>query len=303
MERIAYLGLGIMGSGMAKNLLKAGYPVTVWNRSPESCKPLVEQGATQGETPAKAVEKADVIMYSLANDNAVEEVVFGLDGILSNVRSGQIAIDMSTVHPDTSRREAAAFAQKHVEFLDAPVFGSKNESAAGGLWIVVGGKQNVFEQVKPILEPLSETIHYLGDTGKGASMKLIGNSIVATQIEALGEAMILATKAGLNPKDVLDVLHVVDFRSPIFDSMGKMLVNRDFTPSFALKHMLKDANLIARFAQDLNSPTPAAAIVRETLKAAVNQGWGEENASALIKALELEAGVTVEPSAKPSQSN
>ena len=124
-------------------------------------------------------------------------------------------------------------------------------------------------------------------------MKLVGNSIVATQIEALGEAMILATKAGLNPKDVLDVLQVVDFRSPLFDGIGKMLVNRDFTPSFALKHMLKDANLIARFAQDLNSPTPAAVTVRETLKVAVNQGWGEENASALIKALELEGGVTV----------
>lgn len=287
-----------MGSGMATNLLKAGYHVTVWNRNPESCKPLVEQGATQAQTPAQSVENAEVIVYCLANDNAVEEVVFGQDGILSNVRSHQIAIDMSTVHPDTSRREAAAYAQKDVEFLDAPVFGSKNESAAGGLWIVVGGKRDVFERVKPILEPLSETIHYLGDTGKGAAMKLIGNSIVATQIEALGEAMVLATKAGLNPKDVLDVLHVVDFRSPIFDGMGKTLVNRDFTPSFALKHMLKDANLIARFAQDLNSPMPAAALVRETIKAAVNQGWGEENASALIKALELEAGVTVESSKK-----
>ena len=283
-----------MGSGMATNLLKAGFHVTVWNRNPESCKPLVEQGATQAQTPAQAVENAEAIAYCLANDNAVEEVVFGQDGILSNVRSHQIAIDMSTVHPDTSRREAAAYAQKDVEFLDAPVFGSKNESASGGLWIVVGGKQDVFERVKPILEPLSETIHYLGDTGKGAAMKLIGNSIVATQIEALGEAMVLATKAGLNPKDVLDVLHVVDFRSPIFDGMGKTLVNRDFTPSFALKHMLKDANLIARFAQDLNSPMPAAALVRETIKAAVNQGWGEENASALIKALELDAGVTVE---------
>ncbi|MDF5731784.1 MAG: NAD(P)-dependent oxidoreductase [Rhizonema sp. PD38] len=294
MKRIAYLGLGIMGSGMATNLLKAGCQVTVWNRSPESCKPLVEKGATQAQTPAQAVENAEIIMYCLANDNVVEEVVFGQDGILANVRSGQIAIDMSTVHPDTSRREAAAYAEKQVEFLDAPVFGSKNESENGGLWIVVGGKRDVFEQVKPILEPLSETTHYLGDSGKGASMKLIGNSIVATQIEALGEAMILATKAGLNPKDVLDVLHVVDFRSPIFDGIGKTLVERDFTPSFALKHMLKDANLIARLAQDLNSPTPAAALVRETIKTAVNQGWGEENASALIKALELEAGVTVE---------
>ncbi|MEH2378526.1 MAG: NAD(P)-dependent oxidoreductase [Nostoc sp.] len=294
MERIAYLGLGIMGSGMATNLLKAGYDVTVWNRNPESCKPLIEQGATQAQTPAQAVENAEVIIYSLADDRAVEDVVFGQDGILSKVRSGQIAIDTSTVHPDTSRKEAAAYAEKDVEFLDAPVFGSKNESASGGLWFVVGGKRDVFERVKPILSPLSETLHYLGDTGKGTAMKLVGNSLVATQIEALGEAMVLATKAGLNPKDVLDVLHVVDFRSPIFDGVGKMLVNRDFTPSFALKHMLKDANLIARFAQDLNSPTPAAAMVRETLKVAVNQGWGEENASALIKALELEAGVTVE---------
>ncbi|MBO3458634.1 NAD(P)-dependent oxidoreductase [Aetokthonos hydrillicola Thurmond2011] len=294
MERIAYLGLGIMGSGMATNLLKAGYSVTVWNRSPEAGKTLVEQGATQAQTPAQAVKDVDVIMYCLANDQAVEEVVFGQDGIISNVRANQIAINMSTVHPDTSRREATAYAQKQVEFLDAPVFGSKNESAAGGLWIVVGGKQEVFERVKSILEPISETIHYMGEAGKGATMKLIGNSIVATQIEALGEAMTLAKKAGLNPKDVLDVLHVVDFRSPIFDGIGKMLINRDFTPSFALKHMLKDANLIARLAQDFNSPTPAAASVRETIKAAVNQGWGDENASALIKALELEAGVTVE---------
>jgi len=293
MERIAYLGLGIMGSGMATNLLKAGYPVTVWNRSPESCKPLVEQGATQAQTPAQAVQNADVIIYCLSNEQAIEDVVFGQDGILSNVQSGQIAIDTSTVHPDTSHREATAYAKKNVEFLDAPVFGSKNEAISGGLWLVVGGKQEVFERVKPILQTFSASAHYLGDTGKGASMKLIGNSIVATQIAALGEAMVLATKAGLNPKDVLDVLHLVDFRSPLFDGVGKTLINRDFTTSFALKHLLKDANLIARLAQDLNSPMPAAAMVRETIKAAVNQGWGEENATAFIKALELEAGTIV----------
>lgn len=293
MEKIAYLGLGIMGSGMAQNLLKAGYSVTVWNRSPEACKPLTEKGADQADTPAQAATNADVVMYSLSNDTAIEAVVFGKDGVLSGVHSGQIALNMSTVHPDTSHREAAAYADKGVEFLDAPVFGSKNEAAAGGLWIVVGGKPEVFEQVKPILEPLSDTIHYMGETGKGAAMKLVGNSLVASQIEALGEAMILATKAGLNPQDVLNVLHVVDFRSPIFDSMGGALVKRDFSTSFALKWMLKDANLIARFAQDLNSPVPAAAVVRETIKAAVNQGWGEENASALIKALELQARATV----------
>ncbi len=285
-----------MGSGMAANLLKSGHPLTVWNRSPEAGKSLVEQGAIQAETPAQAVQDAEIILYCLANDQVVEEVVFGQDGILSNARSRQIAIDQSTVHPHTSQRQAAAYAEKQVEFLDAPVFGSKNESAAGGLWIVVGGKREVFERVQPVLKSMSETLHYMGETGKGTSMKLIENSIVATQIEALGEALVLASKAGLNPKDVLDVLHVVDFRSPIFDGMGKTLIDLDFTPSFALKHMLKDANLIAKFAQDLNAPTPAAVAVRETIKAAVNQGWGEENASAFIKMLELEAGITIAPS-------
>jgi 3-hydroxyisobutyrate dehydrogenase-like beta-hydroxyacid dehydrogenase len=124
-------------------------------------------------------------------------------------------------------------------------------------------------------------------------MKLVGNLVVAAQLEALGEAMTLAVKAGLSPRDVLGVLHVTDFKSPIFDGVGAALMDRNFDTSFALKHLLKDANLIARFAQDLNVPVPAAAATREVIKAAVNQGWGEENASALIKLLELQAGVEV----------
>ncbi len=293
MEKIAYLGLGIMGQGMAGNLLKAGYPVTVWNRTPDRCTPLVARGAKQAATPAQAVREADVIMYCFSDDAAVEAVVFGEDGILAGVRAGQIALDMTTLHPDTSRREAAAYAEKGVEFLDAPVFGSKNEAATGGLWIVVGGKKEVFEAVLPILKPLSETTHYMGGTAMGASMKLVGNLVVAAQLEALGEAMILATKAGLNPQDVLGVLHVTDFKSPIFDGVGAALIERDFSTHFALKLMLKDANLIARFAQDLNVPVPAAAAIREVIKGAVNKGWGGLNASAFIQNLEEQAGVLV----------
>lgn len=293
MKHIAYLGLGIMGRGMAANLLKAGYPITVWNRNPDRCNALVDQGAKAAATPAEAIAQADIILYCLSDDDAVNTVVFGPDGILSNVQAGQIAVDLSTVHPQTSRREAAAYAEKQVEFLDAPVFGSKNESAAGGLWIVVGGKPDVLEQVRPILEQLSDSIHYMGDTGKGASMKLVGNLIVSAQIEALSESLVLASKAGLNIQEVLNVLDVVDFRSPLFNSMGSAAIQRDFSPFFALKWMLKDANLIAQFAQDLNTPIPGAAVVRENLKAAVNQGLGDENASALIKLIEMQANVTV----------
>jgi 3-hydroxyisobutyrate dehydrogenase-like beta-hydroxyacid dehydrogenase len=145
----------------------------------------------------------------------------------------------------------------------------------------------------PILEVLSETTHYMGDTAQGASMKLVGNLVVAFQLEALGEAMILATKAGLNPRDVLGVLHVTDFKSPIFDGVGNALVERNFDTFFALNLMLKDANLISRFAQDLRSPTPAMAVIREMIKGGVNRGWGDENASAFIKNLEEQAGVEV----------
>jgi len=293
MKKIAYLGLGIMGRGMAGNLLKAGYPVTVWNRTAERCGALVEQGAEQADTPALAAADADVIMYCLSDDSAVEDLVFGDGDLLSGVEEGQIVIDMTSVHPDTSRLEAAAYAEKGVQFLDAPVFGSKNEAAGGGLWIVVGGKKELFEEVKPILEVLSETTHYMGGTAQGASMKLVGNLVVASQLEALGEAMILATKAGLDPQDVLGVLHVTDFKSPIFDGVGGALIERDFSTHFALKLMLKDANLIARLAEDLNAPIPAMAATREVIKGAVNKGWGELNASALIQNLEDQAGVQV----------
>ena len=293
MQKITYLGLGIMGRGMVSNLLKAGYQVTVWNRSADRVTPLVALGATPAPTAAQAVQDADVILYCLSDDKAVEELVWGPEGVLAGVRPGQIAIDMTTVHPDTSRKEYAAYAERGVEFLDAPVFGSKGEAANAGLWIVAGGKREVFDAARPILEKLSETTHYMGENGQGSSMKLVGNLVVAFQLEALGEAMILATKAGLNPHDVLEVLHVTDFKSPIFDGVGGALVQRNFDTSFALKLMLKDANLIARFAEDLKSPIPALAVIRENIKAGVNKGWGEENASAFIKQLEDAAGVQV----------
>jgi 3-hydroxyisobutyrate dehydrogenase-like beta-hydroxyacid dehydrogenase len=294
MKKIAYLGMGTMGRGMASNLIKAGHVVTVWNRSAERCADLVARGAKQASTPAEAAAGAELVMYCLSDDAAVEDLVWGAGDLLSAVQAGQIVVDMTTLHPSVSRKEAAAFAAKGARFLDAPVFGSKNEAANAGLWIVVGGDKALYEEVKPILEVLSETTHYMGENGQGTSMKLVGNLCVAAEIQALGEAMILATKAGLDPIDVLGVLHVTDFKTPIFDGVGNALINRDFETHFALKLMLKDANLIARFAQDLNVPTPAAAAIRENIKAAVNKGWGEQNASAMIRNLEDQAGVIVQ---------
>src|SRR5438552_14962339 len=145
-NKISYLGLGTMGSGMASNLLKAGYQLTVWNRSSEKCEPFARKGVRVADTPADAVRGAELVVYSLSNDQAVEEVVFGAKGILSGISEGQIAMDMSTVLPAMSLREQETYAKRSVDFLDAPVFGSKNESANAKLWIMAAGNKAIFEK-------------------------------------------------------------------------------------------------------------------------------------------------------------
>jgi 3-hydroxyisobutyrate dehydrogenase-like beta-hydroxyacid dehydrogenase len=292
-KTIAYLGLGTMGGGMASNLLKAGYELTVWNRSAEKCKPFARKGVRVANTPADAVRDVDLVMYVLSNDQAVEEVIFGAKGILRGVKEGQIAIDLSTVLPATSLREQEAYAKRGVDFLDAPVFGSKQESAKAKLWIMAAGNKETFEKVKPVLEHLGQTVHYFGKNGNATAMKLVGNLIVALELEALSEGLILAQKAGLDLNSVMEVVKVADFRSPLLVGIGQNILKRDFSTSFALELMFKDAGLIEKFADGLKSPIPALRVAEKNLESAVALGLGEENASALIKALEKEAGIEV----------
>ena len=292
-KKISYLGLGTMGSGMVSNLLKAGYELTVWNRSVERNKPFARKGARVADTPANAVRDVDLVMYSLSNDQAVEEVVFGANGILSGINAGQIVMDMSTVLRATSLREQEAYSKRGADFLDAPVFGSKKEAADAKLWIMAAGKRDAFKKVKPVLQHLGQTIHYFGKNGNAAAMKLVGNLIVALEMEALAEGLVLAQKAGLDLSTVMEVVKVADFRSPLLVSNGRNILKRDFSTSFALKLMLKDAGLIEKFAGSLQSPIPALRVVQKNLESAVALGFGKENASAVIKALEKEAGVEV----------
>ncbi len=292
-KTISYLGLGTMGSGMAFNLLKAGYELTVWNRSAEKCKPFARKGARVADTPADAARDVDLVIYMLSNDQAVEEVVFGAKGILSGIKEGQVAMDMSTVLPAMSSREQEAYAKRGVDFLDAPVFGSKQEAAEAKLWIMAAGNKAIFEKVKPVLAKLGQTVHYFGKNGNAAAMKLVGNLMVALELEALAEGLVLAQKAGLDLNTVMEVVKVADFRSPLLVSNGQNIVKRDFSTSFALKLMLKDAGLIEKFGESLESPIPALRVVEKNLASAVDLGFGTENASALIKALEKQAGVEV----------
>lgn len=291
--QVGFIGLGVMGRGMVRNLLAHGFAVTVWNRSPERTVEAQQAGATVAESRAALMAQSDVVMYCLSDDSAVEAVVFGDDGLAQRARPGQTLIDLSTIAPETTMREARAYVERGADFLDAPVFGSRNEAAAGGLWVVVGGDTAVLDRVRPLLNAISETVHHLGPNGAGASTKLVGNLVVAAQLEALGEALVLAKKAGLPLTAVLEVFAVTDFRSPIFDGVGAAVLSDDYSPNFALELMRKDARLVAAFADSLGAPIPSSTATRGTIERAVDAGFGAENASALIKVLAHDAGVSL----------
>ena len=291
MTKIAYLGMGTMGSGMAANLAKAGHEVSAWNRTPKTSPVLQDAGLRVTTDLASALAGAEVVMYCLSDDAAVDDLVFGSHNLLEQVPAGAVIIDFSTIDPETSNRERAAFEAKGHAFLDAPVFGTKGEAEGAGLWIVVGGPKNVFDSALPLFQAISETVHYMGEGGKGTSMKLVGNLLVASQLQALGEALTLAKKAGLNLADVQEVLDVADFRTPIYYGVGRGAQAGDYTVNFALKLMLKDAKLIQDFAGRLGSPVPTAATAQKYIEESIKDGHGDLNASALILAIAKEAGV------------
>lgn len=293
MTSIGFLGLGTMGRGMVANLQRAGHDVTVWNRTPDVVAREAPT-ATPAARIADAVTGRDVVLICLSNDDAVRHVVLGDDGVLAHAAPSTVVVDMSTISPTLSDEEAAAAAARGVPFLDAPVFGSKGEAAAGGLWVVAGGDAQTLEEVRPVLEAVAETIHHMGPHGSGARMKLVGNLIVAAQLNVLGEALTLAKSAGLDLHAVLGVLHVTDFRSPIFDGVGAAVLAGDYSPSFALDLMVKDAHLIEAFAAQVACPLPGLAPVLDNLRQAKDAGYGALNASALIKVIAARGDVTLE---------
>lgn len=287
---VAVLGLGTMGSGIAENVGAAGHRLTVWNRSAGP----TPAGARRAATIAEAVADQDVVLVCVADDAAARAVVLGDDGALAHAGGDTVVVDMSTISPGLSDEEHARAAAAGVPFLDAPVFGSRGEAAAGGLWVVVGGDAAVLDRVRPVLDAVSATVHHLGRAGSGTRMKLVGNLLVAAQLQSLGEALGLAAAAGLDLDRVLDVVDVTDFRTPIYSGVGRAVLEGDYTPAFALRLMRKDAGLIQELADAVGAPVPGVAVATETLDAALDAGFGDLNASAMVRVLAHRAGVALE---------
>lgn len=293
MAKVSFIGLGIMGSGMVINLVKAGHDVTVWNRTDSKYKEIVKVGAKTVTDPTQLLAGADFLMYCLADDAAVDAVFLKGPSLASKVEKGTIVIDLSTIDPETSATERKIYEDHGIAFLDAPVFGTKGEARDGGLWIVIGGAEDVYKKSLPVLEPISETLHYMGVGGNGTKMKLVGNLLVASQIVSIGEALTLAKKAGLDLTKVLEVAAVADFKTPIYAGIGAGVIKDDYEVNFPLKLMLKDARLIQAFANRLDSPVSIAVTTEELAKEGVDAGMGELNASAIVKVISNRAGVNL----------
>lgn len=291
MARVSFIGLGIMGSGMVSNLVKAGHEVRVWNRTASKLQEIEKVGAKPVTDPADLVDDVDFFMYCLADDAAIKDVIIDGLKLAEKIKPGTIAIDLSTIDPETSAGERGIYEKNGVQFLDAPVFGTKGEARDGGLWIVIGGSEETYKKSLPVLEPISETTHFMGSGGNGTKMKLVGNLLVASQLVSIGEALTLAKSAGLDLRKVLEVAAVADFKTPIYAGVGAGVIEGDYEVNFPLKLMLKDARLIQAFAKRFNAPASSAVVTEDLAKQGVAEGLGELNASAIVKVMADRVGV------------
>ena len=286
MERIGFLGLGIMGRGMAMNLAKAGHPLTVWNRTRSKAGEFAAMGASVADTPRQAAEGGDVIIMMLSDPAAVEEVAYGPDGVTTGLREGAVLMDCSTVDPATSQRLAEAAGERGARFLDSPVAGSKKAAEEGELILMVGGDEQTLANARPILEKLSKKIIHAGGAGMGAYLKLCFNLVVSHMTTALSETLVLGAKAGLDPALILDTINSGVIGSKFYEWKGSCILDRDFTTNFSLKLMHKDLNLMMSAAYGLGIPLPVTASVKELFGTAKSCCNPEEDFCSVIRALE-----------------
>jgi 2-hydroxy-3-oxopropionate reductase len=291
-ETIGFIGLGIMGRPMAKNLRKAGFPLIVHNRSRAAVEDLVQSGAKAAPSPREVAAQSDVLITVLPNSPDVEAVALGKDGIIEGARRGLIYIDMSTISPIVSQKVGQALAQRGVRMLDAPVSGGEKGAIDGALSIMVGGEASVFEGVRPIFEAMGKTITLLGPLGFGGFTKLANQIIVALNLTALGEALTLARKAGLDRELTLKALAGGLAGSRCLDQKTPNYVSGTYNPGFKIDLHFKDLGLIMESARALGVPLPTTAVVQELFSALRVKGRGGLDHSGVITVLEELAGIS-----------
>lgn len=285
MTHVAFLGLGVMGSGMAPRLINAGFDLTVWNRSADRAEPLGQRGAAIAGSPREAAERADVIIGMVADDNASRAIWTGERGALAGVKPGALAIECSTLSPEWVLELARLAKARQCAFIDAPVTGSKPHAASGEVLFLVGGDAADVERAKPVLRPMSRDVVHLGPVASGARMKLVNNFMSAVQTVALGEALAFAECCGLDPAAAMNIVMNGAPGSPLVKTVGARMMARDYGVNFCLKLMRKDLAYAIAEARRCGVPLRTAATAADLFDAAIADGRGDADFAAVAESI------------------
>lgn len=264
---VGFVGLGLMGRPMALNVVKAGYPLVVWNRTASRAEDLVAAGARLAASPRELAAAADVVVTIVSDPPAVEGVLFGDDGLLAGLKKGATLVDSSTISPALAKRSAAACAERGVAYLDAPVTGGTWGAEKGELVFLVGGDAAVLESARPVLDTMGKRFFHLGPHGAGQTVKVAMNLLFALEVGAFSEAMSIVVGAGLPPSRLVEVMQASMGRAPVLDIKAPLMIEERYAPSFPLRLMHKDLGLAIDLANQLGVPVPTAAASREVYSA------------------------------------
>ncbi len=292
--KVGIVGVGAMGSRMALNIMRKDFELTAFDISKHALDEIVEAGAKEARSPKEVAEKSDVVITSLPNTQAVEEVILGSMGILEGIKARSTLIETSTLLPTTVRTIAGAVQSKNSEFVEAPVSGGPWKAAEGTLTIIVGAKESNFQKVLPVLNAIGTNIFHVGDVGTANTVKLVNNLMSLANTAAMIEAFVLGVKAGVDPKTIFDVVKVSTGKSQAVEfKLPNFIAKRDFKARFSIDLACKDLDLIEKLAKDNGVPVFLTSIVRQLFELAKAKGLGPQDQTALIKILEEAASVEV----------
>jgi 3-hydroxyisobutyrate dehydrogenase-like beta-hydroxyacid dehydrogenase len=290
-ERVGFLGLGIMGSRMAANVARAGFPLTVWTHTAGKAERwAAEHGATAAADPAAVAAESDIVISMVVDGAQVASLLLGERGVIEAARPGLLAVDMSTIAPPDARRIGAALGERGVEMLDAPVTGSSPRAEEGSLTIMAGGPEDQFARAQPLLSAMGRLILHVGVLGQGQMLKLINNALAAANAAAVAEALLLASATGIDLDAFQQIVASGSGASTQLQMKAEPMRTHDYTTLFKTAHMLKDVRLCLEEAQAAGVPFPAASHARDLLSATMARGHGEDDYAALIEAAEGLAG-------------
>src|SRR5579883_117434 len=295
MAKLGFLGLGLMGYPMARNLIRAGHEVALWSHSGDKARKLAgeEKGGTACDTPRQVAERADFIFLCVGTTEMAKEVILGEHGLIQGAKPGTVIADASTISPSESREIGATLKAKGVDFLDAPCTGSTPGAEGGTLTFMVGRDQAVFEKTKHYFEVMGKRLYYVGGPGLGLQAKLSQNLVLSNILMAFNEGMVLATKGGVDPKLMLDILDNSAAKSGLISYKAPFVFRRDFQANFSVKWMEKDVSLMLESGKELKVPLVLTGLTSQLFRTAIAAGHGDEDICSTIKVLEEIAGVEV----------